>query len=88
MCANPTQRTILTIIFRPLNRTAAADGQIYFHLKCPSLHLSAAFFSSTKRDINHEMSDPFGQYIPNRSGMSLTMGSVSYTCYYYRDMSS
>jgi len=29
----------LTFIFRRLNPKVAADGQSYFHFKCPSLHL-------------------------------------------------
>jgi hypothetical protein len=43
----------LTIIIGPLNLNVAADGQSYFHLKFPHLHLRVTAFSlpAVKSDI-------------------------------------
>ena len=44
----PSHVRWLTLIYRPLNRTVAADGRGYLNVKCPSLHRSGtAFYCSS-----------------------------------------
>lgn len=58
---------VLTLIFRLPNPNAAADDRIYFHFKCPSLHLSVTAFSllSIKPYIYREVILLFGRRLLN-----------------------
>ena len=71
---------VLTLIFRAPNPNAPANGRIYFHFKCPSLHLSGTAFSllSMKRCIYREVSSPFGRRRLNALKiMLITQGVLS-----------
>ena len=60
-CEKPTQ--CFTLTFRPLNPNVAADGQSYFHFKCPGVLLNGTVFSlsSINRRIQWDVGDTFGQ---------------------------